>query len=132
MDKEKIASENYKKGYNCAQAVLSAYAAELGMDETTAYKLMEGLGGGVGGMREVCGAFSAAAVVISYYTSSGSMDGKSKADTYKTVRRAADLFKERYGSVICREILQNDPAPCHEKVEQAVRVIQQIISETEK
>lgn len=127
MDKADLAIEKHKKGYNCAQAVLSVFADEIGMDEITAYKLMEGLGGGVGGLREVCGAFSAAAAVIGFAGSSGSLDGKSKQATYKTVRDAAELFKEKYDSVICREILAKHPETCDEKIAHAVRVVQEII-----
>ena len=127
MDKAALAIEKHRKGYNCAQAVLSVFADEIGFDEVTAYKLMEGLGGGVGGLREVCGAFSAAAAVIGFYKSSGSMDGKSKQATYKTVRDAAELFKEKYDSVICREILAAHPESCDEKIAHAVRVVEKII-----
>ena len=127
MDKAALAIEKHRQGYNCAQAVLSVFAEEIGFDEETAYKLMEGLGGGVGGLREVCGAFSAAAAVIGFYKSNGSMDGKSKQATYKTVRDAAELFKEKYDSVICREILAAHPESCDEKIAHAVRVIEEII-----
>mgnify|MGYP003295919871 CR=1 FL=1 len=127
MDKAALAIEKHGKGYNCAQAVLSVFADEIGMDEVTAYKLMEGLGGGVGGLREVCGAFSAAAAVIGFYNSSGTLDGETKKDTYATVQNAAELFKEKYDSVICRKILEKYPAPCDEKIAHAVCVIEEII-----
>ena len=127
MDKANLAIEKHQKGYNCAQAVLSVFAEEIGLDEVTAYKLMEGLGGGVGGLREVCGAFSAAAAVIGFVSSSGTLDGATKKDTYATVQQAAEKFKEEYDSVICREILEKYPAPCGEKIAHAVRVIEEII-----
>lgn len=89
-EKLKLAGQAYKNGCTCSQAVFCAFAHDMGLDETTAYKIMEGFGGGFGAMQEVCGAFSAAAAVISFYTSSGSMDGKSKGKTYKA-RSAAPL-----------------------------------------
>ena len=55
-----IAHENFKKGYNCAQAVFLAFAEEMNMDEVTAAKLSSSFGGGMGKMREVCGAVSGA------------------------------------------------------------------------
>ena len=127
MDKVTLAIEKHRKGYNCAQAVLAVFADELGMNEVTAYKLMEGLGGGVGGMRDVCGAFSAAAAVIGFYKSSGTLDGATKKDAYDAVQQAAEKFKEEYDSVICREILEKYPAPCGDKIALAVRIVEDFI-----
>ena len=53
----------FMRGYNCAQAVFAAHATKLGMDFDTALKVSAPLGGGVGRMREVCGAFSACAML---------------------------------------------------------------------
>lgn len=131
-DKLKLASDNYLKGYTCSQAVICAYADDLGMNEQTAYKIFEGFGGGYGGKQEVCGAFSAACAVISFYKSSGTMDGKSKAETYKYIRQAAELFEKEYGSIRCREILHgNSPKAfqCGMKVKDAVLMVEQILNE---
>lgn len=64
----------YGNGYSCSQAVFCAFADELGLDEKTAYRIMEGFGA----LQEVCGAFCAATVIISYYTSNGDLNGKNK------------------------------------------------------
>lgn len=61
---EKWASELFKCGYNCSQSVFAAHAAKFGIDTATALKLSAPLGGGVGRMREVCGAFSACAMLL--------------------------------------------------------------------
>lgn len=80
MEKKlKMAGDAYLKGCTCSQAVFCAFAEDMNLDKITAYKIMEGFGCGCGAMQEVCGA----AAVISHYTSSGSMDGKSKGRTYK-------------------------------------------------
>ena len=131
-EKLKTAGELYHNGYTCSQAVFCAFAEDLGLDEKTAYKLFEGFGGGFGGKQEVCGAFSAATAVISYYLSSGSMDGKSKAQTYKVIRQAAEIFEQEYGSIRCREILHgNAPRPfqCGMKVKDAVLVVHKVLAE---
>ena len=102
----------------------------MGLDETTAYKIMEGFGGGFGAMQEVCGAFCAAAAVISYYTSSGSMDGESKGKNYRAIRRAAEIYEQEYGSIRCREILHgNTPKAfqCGMKVKDAVLVVHKVL-----
>ena len=53
------AKELFKSGYNCSQAVLGAFCEELGMDFETAMKVASSFGGGMGRLREVCGAVSA-------------------------------------------------------------------------
>ena len=131
-EKLKLAGDAYKNGCTCSQTVFAAYAEDLGLEETTACRLMEGFGGGFGGLQEVCGAFSAAAAVISCYCSSGGMDGKSKGKTYKAIRRAAEIYEQEYGSIRCREILHGN-APkafqCGMKVKDAVLVIEKVLTE---
>lgn len=134
-EKLKIAVESYKNGCTCSQAVISAFAEDMGLSAETAYRIMEGFGGGFGGRQEVCGAFSAAVAVVSFYCSSGSMDGKSKAETYKIINRLAELYEERYGSVVCREILNGEkprPFKCGGKVADAVIAACRILSEEKK
>ena len=58
MSKSEKAKELFTKGYNCSQAVLGAFAEDLGMDFETAMKLSSSFGGGMGRMREVCGTVS--------------------------------------------------------------------------
>lgn len=130
-----IASDAYGNGCTCSQAVFCAFAEDMGIDKETAYRLTEGLGGGFGGLQEVCGAFSAAAAVISFYTADGSTSGSSKATTYKAVRRAAEIFKQEYGSIRCREILHgNSPKAfqCGMKVKDAVLTVRKTLSEEER
>ncbi|MDE7178605.1 MAG: C-GCAxxG-C-C family protein [Lachnospiraceae bacterium] len=120
------ALQNYGKGYTCAQAVLCAYAQDMGLDMETAYKMIEGFGGGFGGMQEVCGALSAAFAVISYYSSDGKIEGgQTKLETYAKIREAAEYFKKEYGSVVCREVLggaQPQPFKCGAKVKLAAEI----------
>ena len=58
MSKKEEARELFLKGYNCAQAVAGAYAKEMGMDFDTVVQMVSSFGGGMGRMREVCGAVS--------------------------------------------------------------------------
>ena len=64
MDGIEKAESLFRSGCNCSQAVFATFAEELGLDEELAKRIACGLGGGVGRMREVCGAVSAAALVI--------------------------------------------------------------------
>lgn len=100
------AVENFKSGCNCSQAVLLAYADLIGLDEKTAMLIASGLGGGVGRMREVCGAVNAAAIVTGMKVGSlDPNDRQAKKHTYETVQKVAEEFKKTNRSVICRELL---------------------------
>lgn len=68
-DKLKLAGQAYGKGFPCSQADFCAYASDMGIDETTVCRIMEGFGGGFGGMQEVWGNLAAATAVISFYSS---------------------------------------------------------------
>lgn len=58
MTKGKVARENFMNGLNCSQAVAVAFADEMNMPKELMAKLTIGFGGGIGRMREVCGAVS--------------------------------------------------------------------------
>ncbi|MCI8371655.1 MAG: C_GCAxxG_C_C family protein [Lachnospiraceae bacterium] len=128
------AIQNYGKGYTCAQAVLCAYAKQAGLDEKTAYRLFEGFGGGCGGMQEICGALAAAFAVISYHYSDGEPEqSASKPVTFSKIREAAELFKEKYGAVACRDVMQGQkpqPFKCGAKVKLAAEIIETMLEET--
>jgi len=99
MNKVDKAGELFKGGCNCAQSVFAAFAAELGLDEELAKRISCGLGGGVGRMREVCGAVSAAAMII------GMRFGPDKTKAYPEIQEFCRKFKEQAGSIVCRELL---------------------------
>lgn len=101
------AVELFKEGFNCSQSVFAAYADLLGMDRETALKVSASFGGGIGRMREVCGAANGMFLVAGMLT--GSIEGKdqvAKKNNYEVVQRlAAEFKKENGGSYICRELL---------------------------
>lgn len=99
MGRVEKAEELFKSGCNCSQAVFAAFADELGLDETLAKKVACGLGGGVGRMREVCGAVSSAAMVL------GMRAGGDKVAAYPEIQRFCADFKAKTGSIVCRELL---------------------------
>lgn len=105
-DYSKKAAENFKKGYNCAQAVLLAFADKINLDEKTILKLTSSFGGGMGRLREVCGAVSAmfmAAGLLKGYTAPN--DDEAKARHYELIQALAAEFKKHHGTIICRELL---------------------------
>ena len=82
---EKLAEEYFLSGYNCAQAVFLAFAEEQGFSREAAARIASSFGGGVGGMREMCGALSGlcmAAGLLYGYDSPKAYEGRSSAGTF--------------------------------------------------
>ncbi|HEX3028307.1 MAG TPA: C-GCAxxG-C-C family protein, partial [Clostridia bacterium] len=77
----------FKEGYNCSQAVLGAYCEELGMDFETALKLTSSFGGGMGRLREVCGAVSSMFMIAGLkFGYTDPKDGASKEKHYRLIQ----------------------------------------------
>ncbi len=105
-DKAKIAEELFLQGYNCSQSVLAAFSDELGLDRETALKLSSSFGGGMGRLREVCGAVSGMFMVAGLkYGYDDPTDGTAKTSHYQRIQTLAQRFKEENGSIVCRELL---------------------------
>ncbi len=104
----KRAAELFLNGCNCSQAVLVAFAEDCGMDEKTAMMLSSSFGGGMGRLREVCGAVSGMFMVaglLKGYTSEDSKDAKD--NHYKLIQELANEFKAAHSTYICNELLGN-------------------------
>jgi len=101
------AVELFMEGFNCSQSVFAAYADLFGMEKETALRVSASFGGGIGRMREVCGAANGMFLVAGMLT--GSVEGKdqvAKKNNYEVVQRlAAEFKKENGGTYICREML---------------------------
>ncbi len=111
-DRGHLARDNFLAGYGCAQAVLLAFSDVTGLDDTTAAAMASSFGGGMGRMREVCGAVSAALMVLGVaegYSDPG--DTAAKSRHYARVRDFAERFKSRCAtdgkadSIVCRDLL---------------------------
>ena len=136
----------FEEGFNCSQAVVAAFSDVIGIDEETAKRMSTGLGGGVGRLREVCGAVSGAAMVLGYVF--GGEKGEDKKTAYEKVQEFAEGFKKDEGSIICREILGLDKSkketatpdvrtaeyyrvrPCAEKVYEATRIVEEMLKDS--
>lgn len=99
MTKGEKSKQLFLSGCNCSQAVAAAFAEEMNLDEELVKKLTIGFGGGMGRMREVCGAVSGMTFVIS------AIYNEDKGKIYERVQEVADKFKNEHGSVVCRELL---------------------------
>lgn len=116
MTKSEQAVELFKRGYSCSQAVLLAFAKELNLDEETAAKIASSFGGGMGRLREVCGAFSGLLMAAGLkYGPADPKDFRAKTVHYELVQKLAAEFKMKNGSIICRELLgvpgPQEPSP---------------------
>lgn len=98
--------KTFESGYTCAQAVFATYADLFGMDRETALRLSSPMGGGIGRMREVCGAVSSMALLAGL--KQGNTDPSNeegKESIYLLTRQLAQRFREKHGTIICRELL---------------------------
>lgn len=111
MDRGIKAAELFLQGYNCAQAVAVAFCDVTGLTPEVAAQSVSAFGGGMGRMREVCGAVSGMLAVTSilygYHTPG---DDTVKMELYALVQQLAGKFRDEIGSIICREILDNPPS----------------------
>ena len=105
-DHSKIAAELFCNGCNCSQAVLVAFAEDCGMDKVTAMKLSSSFGGGMGRLREVCGAVSGMFMVAGLLEGYVTEDGKEKKDAhYALIQELAKEFTDIHGTYICKDLL---------------------------
>lgn len=140
------AKELFLQGYNCSQAVLGAFCEDIGLEFETAIKLSSSFGGGMGQLREVCGAVSALFMIAGFqkgYTSP--TDKEAKTEHYKRIQALAKQFSEKRGSIICRDLLTMKPTgtvehhdrdekyygsrPCLALVEEAALLAEQFLDE---
>ena len=144
--KTEKAKELFKSGYNCSQAVLGVFCEELGLDIETAMKISSSFGGGMGRMREVCGTVSGMFMAAGLAFATASDSAAAKGEHYKRIQELAAKFKEKNGSIICRELLQGvetstsptpseraetyyKKRPCVELVGDAVEILEEYIKE---
>lgn len=103
---EQKAAELFLSGYNCAQSVFCAFEDESELDHEFAMKLSSSFGGGMGRLREVCGALSSAfaiAGILWGYTDIAS--DIPKKEHYALIQELAAEFREEHKTIVCRELL---------------------------
>lgn len=147
MNHEERARELFKQGYNCSQAVLLAFGDVTGLEDRTALMLSSSFGGGMGRLREVCGAVSGMFMVAGIlYGYDDPADQSGKTSHYQRIQALAEAFRKENGSIICRELLglgsgADSPIPekrtdayykkrpCAELVAMAARIMDAYIAE---
>ena len=148
-DHARLAHENFKKGYNCAQAVACAFCEEMGLEEAAVAKMVSSFGGGLGKQREICGAVSGAAFVLGVLRGySDPAATTEKTEHYARIQDFSTRFKAEHETIICRELLKNlalkkehtpEPdarteeyyrvRPCVRFVETAARIVEEMLAE---
>lgn len=124
------AHELHKEGYNCSQCVVMAFDDMHNMPVDLSARIAAGLGGGVGGQRQICGAVSGMAILEGFMFAPGAA---TKPLVYKMVKENSEEFRQMNGSVVCGELLQYGKAggetgnfrrkPCMEYIEDAIAII---------
>lgn len=131
-NKKKAEVNFMEKRYNCCQSVVCTYCEKYGINEKDVFRMTEGFGLGMGGLMDTCGAVTGMFLVIGLSNSAGDMDDPlaTKMDTYEKIRKAAKSFREKKGSVYCRDLLTEkgaQPLPCCAKcVEAAIEVLDEM------
>ncbi len=149
-ERVKKACQLFLNGYNCAQSVVLAYNDLFQIDDSTAASISAPLGGGMGRLREVCGAVSGMFMVTGLYLKNDNpQDVSRKKLVYSTVQNLAAKSKEQNGSIICRELLNLDHLsdspipeartesyykrrPCADYVASAARLVGEWLKEQEE
>ena len=147
MDHGQRAKELFYQGYSCAQSVFCAFCGDMGMDLDTAARLASSFGGGMGRLRELCGALSGAQMALGYLRGySDPEDPDAKSAHYQRVRELAERFRAANGSLLCRELLKDVPVtpggepekrtpeyyasrPCLRIVGEAAAILEQMLAE---
>ena len=109
VDRAAKAEAYFTEGYNCAQSVALAFADLLGADEETLKAVAAPFGGGMGRLREVCGAVSGMFIAAGLALRADTLDRNEKNALYALEREMARLFAEQTGSIVCRELLLTRP-----------------------
>lgn len=139
------AMDLFKEGFNCSQSVFLAFEDMYKMDPKTALMLSSSFGGGMGRLREVCGAVSGMFMVAGVlYGYDDPKDYEAKKVHYERIQQLAKEFELRNGSIVCRQLLglgegKDTPAPekrtqeyykkrpCAELVGMAAAIMEQYI-----
>jgi C_GCAxxG_C_C family probable redox protein len=108
MSKTALATQLFREGCACSQAVLAAYSEELGLPKQTAMKVAAGFAGGMR-MGETCGAVTGAFMVLGLrHASENCEKAAGRAEVYTHVLEFTRRFQEKNGTIICRELLGCD------------------------
>ncbi len=106
MTRREKAEGYFLDGYNCAQAIVLAFDGVVDIDKDTLARLASPFGGGMGRMREVCGAVSGMYILLGLLEGYSTPEtGDVKMQLYKKVQDLASEFKDKNGAIVCRDLI---------------------------
>lgn len=149
MEREARARELFLAGNNCAQSVLMAFADVVGLTEEQAALVAVGFGGGMGRLRQNCGAYSAMVMVCGALSGAAGASSQRREEVYARVQQVERLFRETFGTTQCAELLRIPPKPqsprpeertaayydsrpCAEIVAGAARLLEELMQHTQE
>lgn len=125
------AAWRHDHGHNCSQAVACAFAKELGFDDEMVFRAAEGYGAGMGGMECTCGAVCGAVMVAGMKNSVKGGEKLTKGSTYLLSKKITEKFREKNGSVICKELKGLETGKvlrsCPGCIEDAVHITEEVL-----
>jgi C_GCAxxG_C_C family probable redox protein len=99
----------FRAGLNCSQAVFSAYADELNLDNDLTLSVSCGFGGGMGRLQETCGAVTGSYMVLGVQTCKKYPDNKERKEkTYEKIQEFSRKFKQLNSTTHCIDLLKCD------------------------
>lgn len=110
----------HKQGFNCSQCVAMAFDDIYDLNQDIVARVSAGFGGGVGGMRHICGAVSGMVILEGILNYSSPSD---KPMVYANVKTVAHEFEQLNGSIICSDLQKPGRKPCIELIEDAIAII---------
>ncbi len=125
---ENRADKHYKDGYNCAQAILLAYADQADEKEKELMlKLSAGLGYGMYS-QETCGAVTAAIAVLGIkYGNTLPKDRKNIREVFKKIKIFEQNFKEKNQSFNCQELKGVYAKDCTQLIKDSASLLEKMI-----
>jgi len=97
----------FDEGYACSQSILLTFSDRFGMDEEKAKLISSTFGGGMGRLRQKCGAVTGGFMVLGLaYGNARPKDMNTKLAAYKKVRQLNKIFEDIYGTSDCAELLK--------------------------
>jgi C_GCAxxG_C_C family probable redox protein len=108
MSRKEKALEYFRSGYNCAQAILTAYGPGLGLGAPTCVKLASPFGAGIARLQMTCGAVTGGLMALGLARGEGSETSAGRDPLYERVARFLREFSARHRSLECRDLLGID------------------------
>jgi C_GCAxxG_C_C family probable redox protein len=97
----------FDEGYSCSQSILLSFGERFHLDENTAKLIASAFGGGMGRLRQKCGAVTGGFMVLGLaYGNSDPKDMDTKLKAYKKVRELNGMVEDIHGTSNCAELLK--------------------------